>query len=196
MESARLTVLLFSGSSSDPDSVAEAVLFEFGWTDDVYPKHHLHQDKESPDKKMPGGRRGLVAPQNTFLENIIRRYNSIPDSSFLLANAQIIDYPIVYCSESFCKISGYNRAEVMQKSCRCTFMYGDMTDKATITALETCLDTHALDQFEILLYRKTRKSIPSFTLIHILCPSLSLSLSLCPHSLIILHSVSDNKKLL
>lgn len=26
--------------------------------------------------KMPGGRRGLVAPQNTFLENIIRRSNS------------------------------------------------------------------------------------------------------------------------
>lgn len=26
---------------------------------------------------MPGGRRGLVAPQNTFLENIIRRYNSL-----------------------------------------------------------------------------------------------------------------------
>lgn len=34
------------------------------------------------------------------------------DSSFLLANAQIVDYPIVYCNESFCKISGYNRAEV------------------------------------------------------------------------------------
>ncbi|KAL7723287.1 hypothetical protein ACLKA6_010332 [Drosophila palustris] len=40
------------------------------------------------------------------------------DSSFLLANAQIVDFPIVYCNESFCKISGYNRAEVMQKSCR------------------------------------------------------------------------------
>lgn len=25
---------------------------------------------------MPGGRRGLVAPQNTFLENVIRRYSS------------------------------------------------------------------------------------------------------------------------
>lgn len=40
------------------------------------------------------------------------------DSSFLLANAQIVDYPIVYCNETFCKMSGYNRAEVMQKSCR------------------------------------------------------------------------------
>jgi len=34
------------------------------------------------------------------------------DSSFLLANAQIVDFPIVYCNESFVKISGYNRAEV------------------------------------------------------------------------------------
>ena len=27
-------------------------------------------------RSMPGGRRGLVAPQNTFLENIIRRSSS------------------------------------------------------------------------------------------------------------------------
>ncbi|XP_043863755.1 potassium voltage-gated channel protein eag isoform X16 [Drosophila mojavensis] len=105
---------------------------------------------------MPGGRRGLVAPQNTFLENIIRRSNSQPDSSFLLANAQIVDFPIVYCNESFCKISGYNRAEVMQKSCRyvCGFMYGELTDKETVGRLEYTLENQQQDQFEILLYKK------------------------------------------
>ncbi|XP_012339353.1 potassium voltage-gated channel protein eag isoform X5 [Apis florea] len=103
---------------------------------------------------MPGGRRGLVAPQNTFLENIIRRSSSQPDSSFLLANAQIVDFPIVYCNESFCKISGYNRAEVMQKSCRCGFMYGELTDKETIARIEECLEGQIHDQFEILLYKK------------------------------------------
>ncbi|XP_069965619.1 potassium voltage-gated channel protein eag isoform X10 [Bactrocera oleae] len=103
---------------------------------------------------MPGGRRGLVAPQNTFLENIIRRSNSQPDSSFLLANAQIVDFPIVYCNESFCKISGYNRAEVMQKSCRCGFMYGELTDKETVARLEFTLENQQQDQFEILLYKK------------------------------------------
>lgn len=81
------------------------------------------------------------------------------DCSFLLANAQIVDYPIVYCSESFCKISGYNRAEVMQKSCRCTFMYGDMTEKVTISKIENALESHSMDQFEILLYKKNRKLI-------------------------------------
>ncbi|XP_074594624.1 potassium voltage-gated channel protein ether a go-go isoform X2 [Brevipalpus obovatus] len=115
--------------------------------------------------KMPGGRRGLVAPQNTFLENIIRRYNSLPDCSFLLANAQIVEYPIVYCSETFCRISGYNRAEVMQKSCRCTFMYGEMTDKATIIKVESALDSHSMEQFEILLYKKSRS--PLWLLLHI-----------------------------
>ncbi len=79
------------------------------------------------------------------------------DCSFLLANAQIVDYPIVYCSESFCKISGYNRAEVMQKSTRCSFMYGEMTDKTTISRIEQSLDNHSMEQFEILLYKKTRK---------------------------------------
>uniref|UniRef100_A0A8D8Y7N1 Potassium voltage-gated channel protein eag n=1 Tax=Cacopsylla melanoneura TaxID=428564 RepID=A0A8D8Y7N1_9HEMI len=105
---------------------------------------------------MPGGRRGLVAPQNTFLENIIRRSSSQPDSSFLLANAQIVDFPIVYCNESFCKISGYNRAEVMQKSCRCSFMYGELTDKETISRIDEALENQLHDQFEILLYKKNK----------------------------------------
>jgi len=48
------------------------------------------------------------------------------DSSFLLANAQIVDYPIVYCNESFCKISGYNRAEVSSALtvCPIPILYG------------------------------------------------------------------------
>ncbi|XP_076223491.1 potassium voltage-gated channel protein ether a go-go isoform X7 [Nomia melanderi] len=105
---------------------------------------------------MPGGRRGLVAPQNTFLENIIRRNSSQPDSSFLLANAQIVDFPIVYCNESFCKIFGYDRAEVMQKSCRCGFMYGELTDKELIARIEECLEGQIHDQFEIPLYKKNK----------------------------------------
>ncbi|KAG2467281.1 KCNH1 protein, partial [Polypterus senegalus] len=89
---------------------------------------------------MAGGRRGLVAPQNTFLENIVRRSNvasvketnrmndlkrcrfgvqRCPDTNFVLGNAQIVDWPIVYSNDGFCKLSGYHRAEVMQKSSTC-----------------------------------------------------------------------------
>lgn len=88
------------------------------------------------------------------------------DSSFLLANAQIVDYPIVYCNESFCKISGYNRAEVMQKSCRCAFMFGELTDKETISRVDHVLEHQLHDQFEILLYKKNSEYSPSYLYRH------------------------------
>ena len=43
---------------------------------------------------------------------VIYYYDFILDSSFLLANAQIVEFPIVYCNEEFSKTSGFNRAEV------------------------------------------------------------------------------------
>ncbi|TUI06152.1 Potassium voltage-gated channel subfamily H member 1 [Bagarius yarrelli] len=66
---------------------------------------------------MAGGRRGLVAPQNTFLENVVRRSN---DSNFVLGNAQMVDWPIVYSNDGFSKLSGFQRAEVMQRSSTCS----------------------------------------------------------------------------
>lgn len=43
--------------------------------------------------------------------------STIPDTSFILANAQVVDYPIVYCNDGFSKLVGYSRAEIMQKPC-------------------------------------------------------------------------------
>lgn len=43
----------------------------------------------------------------------------------------------------------------MQKSCRCSFMYGELTDKQTISQVEQNLDSHSMDHFEILLYKKS-----------------------------------------
>lgn len=45
--------------------------------------------------KMPGGRRGLVAPQNTFLENIIRRYNSLRKFVFLCLFINLLDFYLI-----------------------------------------------------------------------------------------------------
>ncbi|XP_024221945.1 potassium voltage-gated channel protein eag isoform X11 [Bombus impatiens] len=44
----------------------------------------------------------------------------------------------------------------MQKSCRCGFMYGELTDKDTIARIEECLEGQIHDQFEILLYKKNK----------------------------------------
>ncbi|KAF3841907.1 hypothetical protein F7725_023858 [Dissostichus mawsoni] len=97
---------------------------------------------------MAGGRRGLVAPQNTFLENIVRRSN---DTNFVLGNAQIVDWPIVYSNDGFCKLSGYHRAEVMQKSSTCSFMYGELTDKDTTEKVRLTFENYEMNSFEILM---------------------------------------------
>ncbi|KAE8586954.1 hypothetical protein XENTR_v10021815 [Xenopus tropicalis] len=106
--------------------------------------------------RMPGGKRGLVAPQNTFLENIVRRSN---ESSFLLGNAQIVDWPVVYSNDGFCKLSGYHRADIMQKSSTCSFMYGELTDKKTIEKVRQTFENYESNCFEVLLYKKSRTPV-------------------------------------
>ncbi|XP_038668112.1 potassium voltage-gated channel subfamily H member 1a isoform X2 [Scyliorhinus canicula] len=105
---------------------------------------------------MAGGRKGLVAPQNTFLENIVRRSN---DTNFVLGNAQIVDWPIVYSNDGFCKLSGYHRAEVMQKSSTCSFMFGELTDKETIEKVQQTFENYEINSFEILMYKKNRTPV-------------------------------------
>ncbi|KAG7220241.1 hypothetical protein INR49_018340 [Caranx melampygus] len=105
---------------------------------------------------MAGGRRGLVAPQNTFLENIVRRSN---DTNFVLGNAQIVDWPIVYSNDGFCKLAGYHRAEVMQKSSTCSFMYGELTDKETSEKVRQTFENYEMNSFEILMYKKNRMPV-------------------------------------
>ncbi|XP_044592116.1 potassium voltage-gated channel subfamily H member 8 isoform X1 [Cotesia glomerata] len=83
---------------------------------------------------MPA-RKGLLAPQNTFLDTIATRFDGT-HSNFVLGNAQVPSiYPIVYCSDGFCELTGYQRAQIMQKGCACKFLYGPKTtdeDKAEI----------------------------------------------------------------
>ncbi|CAL8393980.1 unnamed protein product [Gadus morhua 'NCC'] len=105
---------------------------------------------------MHGGKRGLVAPQNTFLENIVRRSN---ETSFLLGNAQILEWPVVYSNDGFCKLSGYHRAEVMHKSSTCNFMYGELTDRGTIDKIRQTFDCYESSFVEVLLYAKNRTPI-------------------------------------
>lgn len=40
---------------------------------------------------------------------------AVQDSNFVLGNAQVSGYPIVYCSDGFVELSGCSRAQIMQK---------------------------------------------------------------------------------
>uniref|UniRef100_H3CHK6 Potassium voltage-gated channel, subfamily H (eag-related), member 1b n=1 Tax=Tetraodon nigroviridis TaxID=99883 RepID=H3CHK6_TETNG len=81
------------------------------------------------------------------------------DTNFVLGNAQIVDWPIVYSNDGFCRLSGYHRAEVMQRSCTCSFMYGDLTDEETSSKVQQTFQSYGSGSFEILMYKKNRMPV-------------------------------------
>ncbi|TKS88571.1 Potassium voltage-gated channel subfamily H member 8 [Collichthys lucidus] len=99
--------------------------------------------------------KGLLAPQNTFLDTIATRFDGT-HSNFILANAQVSKgFPIVYCSDGFCELTGFSRAEVMQKSCACKFLYGPETTESIILSIDEALEERKEFKDEIMFYKKT-----------------------------------------
>lgn len=98
-----------------------------------------------------------------------------------------MEWPVVYSNDGFCKLSGFHRAEVMQKSstCRyvaatspahaeggpgeahrcacvcvspsCSFMYGELTDKDMAEKVRQTFENYEMNSFEILMYKKNRE---------------------------------------
>ncbi|XP_050450073.1 potassium voltage-gated channel subfamily H member 2 isoform X6 [Cataglyphis hispanica] len=98
-------------------------------------------------------RRGHVAPRTTIIETIIRKFDT-HDRSFLVANAQQGLCHIIYCSDGFCRLTGFSRAEVMQRPAVCDFLHGPMTSPHAVAALREALAAGVEKHFEILYYRK------------------------------------------
>ncbi|KAB5555167.1 hypothetical protein PHYPO_G00030390 [Pangasianodon hypophthalmus] len=98
--------------------------------------------------------KGLLAPQNTFLDTIATRFDGT-HSNFLLGNAQgHRGYPIVYCSDGFCELTGFARTEVMQKNCSCRFLYGSGTSEQVAQGMEKALESKEEYQAEVQFYKK------------------------------------------
>ncbi|KAL0184385.1 hypothetical protein M9458_020081, partial [Cirrhinus mrigala] len=55
-------------------------------------------------------------------------------------------YPIVYCSDGFCELTGYARAELMQKSCACHFLL--------MAQIQGALDERREFKTELVFYKK------------------------------------------
>ncbi|XP_069504986.1 voltage-gated delayed rectifier potassium channel KCNH8 isoform X2 [Ambystoma mexicanum] len=102
--------------------------------------------------------KGLLAPQNTFLDTIATRFDGT-HSNFILANAQVAKgFPIVYCSDGFCELAGFARTEVMQKSCSCKFLFGAETNEQMTLEIEMSLEDKSEFKGEIMFYKKNGSS--------------------------------------
>ncbi|XP_074604833.1 eag-like K[+] channel [Brevipalpus obovatus] len=102
---------------------------------------------------MPA-RKGLLAPQNTFLDTIATRFDGT-HSNFVLGNAQVPNlYPIVYCSDGFCELTGFPRAHIMQKGCACVFLFGEETADEHKKSIEEALENKTELKLEVYLYKR------------------------------------------
>ncbi|XP_072944141.1 voltage-gated delayed rectifier potassium channel KCNH8 isoform X1 [Epargyreus clarus] len=98
-------------------------------------------------------RKGLLAPQNTFLDTIATRFDGT-HSNFVLGNAQVPAYPIVYCSDGFCELTGWARAHIMQKGCACKFLHGPDTREEHRHEIDIALESKHELKLELIFYKK------------------------------------------
>lgn len=98
-------------------------------------------------------RRGHVAPPNIFIDTIIRKFDG-QNRNFVIANAQIETYPIIFCNDGFCELTGFSRAEVMQKSCLCEFLHCSSTSTYSVLQIKEALQGTEEKQVEIMYSRK------------------------------------------
>lgn len=77
------------------------------------------------------------------------------DSNFVLGNAQVPNlFPIVYCSDGFCELTGFPRAQIMQKGCACTFLFGPDTLPEHKKQIEEALDSKSELKVEVIFYKR------------------------------------------
>ncbi|XP_028895692.2 LOW QUALITY PROTEIN: potassium voltage-gated channel subfamily H member 4 [Zeugodacus cucurbitae] len=115
----------------------------------------FHREKKlykRPYNPMPA-RKGLLAPQNTFLDTIATRFDGT-HSNFVLGNAQANGNPIVYCSDGFVELTRYSRAQIMQKGCSCHFLYGPETKEEHKQQIEKSLMNKTELKLEVIFYKK------------------------------------------
>uniref|UniRef100_M3XNK4 PAS domain-containing protein n=1 Tax=Mustela putorius furo TaxID=9669 RepID=M3XNK4_MUSPF len=103
-------------------------------------------------------RRGHVAPQNTFLGTIIRKFEG-QNKKFIIANARVQNCAIIYCNDGFCEMTGFSRPDVMQKPCTCDFLHGPETKRHDIAQIAQALLGSEERKVEVTYYHKNAKRL-------------------------------------
>nr|XP_056717322.1 potassium voltage-gated channel subfamily H member 7 isoform X2 [Euleptes europaea] len=98
-------------------------------------------------------RRGHVAPQNTFLGTIIRKFEG-QNKKFIIANARVQNCAIIYCNDGFCEMTGFSRPDVMQKPCTCDFLHGPETKRHHVAQIAQALLGSEERKVEVTYYHK------------------------------------------
>ncbi|KAK1876627.1 Potassium voltage-gated channel subfamily H member 7 [Dissostichus eleginoides] len=78
----------------------------------------------------------------------------IRDKKFIIANARVQNCAIIYCNDGFCEMTGFSRADVMQKPCTCDFLHGEFTTRHSQAQVAQALMGSEERKVEITYHRK------------------------------------------
>uniref|UniRef100_A0A672IAR6 Potassium voltage-gated channel, subfamily H (eag-related), member 3 n=1 Tax=Salarias fasciatus TaxID=181472 RepID=A0A672IAR6_SALFA len=85
--------------------------------------------------------RGLLAPQNTFLDTIATRFDGTRERNFVLGNAQVqVALPHRYCSDGFCELTGYALPSSCRRAAPVHFLYGPKPVTESTAQIHGALD--------------------------------------------------------
>ena len=85
---------------------------------------------------------------------------ALTGKSFVIGNAALADWPIIYCNESFISLFGWTRTDVIGRPVTCTFLYGDATDGEVIQNFRLGVQEREEYECEVVLYTKSGKRRP------------------------------------
>ena len=71
----------------------------------------------------------------------------------IITDPRLHDNPVVFANESFCKLTGYERDEILGRNCR--FLQGEATDPADVRAIHDAVEAVRPLEIDIRNYRKT-----------------------------------------
>jgi len=99
-------------------------------------------------------RRGHLAPVNTFIDTVIKKFDGFPGRNFVIGNALVEGCPIIYCNTSFCELTGFDRHELVQRECVCDFLNGPETNGLAKEYLKSALIENEERHIETYYYKK------------------------------------------
>ncbi len=114
---------------------------------DIYPRFVRHQMTLSATRALAGDQQ--------------KKYAGLGDS-FVLTDPSKADNPIVYASDGFIEVTGYDRTEIIPRNCR--FLQSRATDSAAVRRLRGSVDGR-MGAVELLLNQK-KNGEPFWNLLH------------------------------
>ena len=82
----------------------------------------------------------------------------VAGTCFVIGNAQVEGFPVIYCTKSICELTGYAKADLVQKSCALEFLCGPETDPNSISNVRKALQNgEEKEVFPVTYYKKDGK---------------------------------------